>query len=117
MSSTPKTSLLALLALDAYMRGGTQDNGVLEAIELGERKTIGDWTVSQTSPALLPDSIKTGMVAVAYTNGADTVISYRGTDFVFKDGNGQFSWDFAADVAAGWLPSFETPPNLNTVGP
>ena len=83
MSSAPN-SMLALLALDAYMRGGTRDNGVLEAIELGERKTIGDWTVSETSPDLLPDSIKTGMVAVAYTNGADTVISYRGTDFDFS---------------------------------
>ena len=83
MASPTKNSILALLALDAYMRGKENGNGVLEAIE-NLSPIVGDRTVDKTSVEALPDSIKTGMVAVAYTNGADTVISYRGTDFDFS---------------------------------
>lgn len=74
MSNDPRADLIyAILSMDSYNRGyGTGING------LNESGKIGSYTIGEN--ANQDGWFKAGFYAIAYKNGADTVIAYRGTD-------------------------------------
>ena len=76
MSNDPKADLIyAILTMDSYNRGygfGITNLGAGSADKIGEYSIVQD--ISQTG------WFTAGFYAIAYRNGTDTVISYRGTD-------------------------------------
>jgi hypothetical protein len=80
MNNDPKADLIyAILAMDSYNRG--YGFGITNLLTSGK---IGNYTIDKDSSILLENGIRkdftAGFYAIAYRNGTDTVISYRGTD-------------------------------------
>ena len=77
MASDPKTDLIyAILAMDSYNRGyGTGIRGLLDTTT----SKIGNYTIYDSKRDA--QAFAAGFYAIAYKNGTDTVIAYRGTDF------------------------------------
>lgn len=76
MSNDPKADLIyAILTMDSYNRGygsGISDLGTGTTVRIGGFSIVQD--IAQTG------WFNAGFYAIAYKNGADTVIAYRGTD-------------------------------------
>jgi hypothetical protein len=94
---------LALLALDAYNRGGNPQLKYTTDAVLSD--TIGSATWIVASDDVLPESTAVGFSASQYSMGGKNVISYRGTDFPSSFSASQFL-ELAKDFGAGWLGSF-----------
>jgi hypothetical protein len=91
--------LLAILSLDAYMRGPEEKAAIRD---LGN--TVGEWQADKVASTELRGSSASGFEAVSYTSGNQTIISYRGTDFDFSSKEGFL--EFLKDISSGWLSSF-----------
>lgn len=105
--------LLALLALDSYNRHGTASKRKFSDDDGNELDSqIGTVQFNRSSdrmetpvngfsdPNFLGTSASlAGFSASEYSLGGETIISYRGTDF-------GLNWEFAKDLGAGWLSSF-----------
>jgi hypothetical protein len=79
MSNDPKTDLIyAILAMDSYNRG--YGSGIKDLAASGPTAKVGSWSIQTTATDELDGSFTAGFYAIAYSNGTDTVISYRGTD-------------------------------------
>ena len=77
MSNDPKADLIyAILAMDSYHRGYGRDISGLA--EDGNTAKIGAYSIVQNISQT--GWFNAGFYAIAYKNGDDTVISYRGTD-------------------------------------
>ena len=78
MSGDPVADLIyAILTMDSYNRG--YGGGIKDLPNSGN---IGVWEIlpdSESRPAIV-GGFDAGFYAIAYKNGADTVIAYRGTD-------------------------------------
>ena len=83
MANDPKADLIyAILSMDSYNRG--YGSGIRSLETDGESAKIGSYSIdahtdNRTNSAVNP-SFAAGFYAIAYRNGTDTVISYRGTD-------------------------------------
>jgi len=77
VANDPKTDLIyAILAMDSYNRG--YGSSVKDLAPLG---TIGGWSILTTAEVEYDqDARDAGFYAIAYKNGDDIVISFRGTD-------------------------------------
>ena len=103
MSDRPSQQnvLLALLAFDAYSRGVNPQLQYAGNKDLAQ--TIGSATWINVSDKLLSGATDAGFSASQYTlTSGETVISYRGTDFVTDT---LPLLETLKDVGAGWLSS------------
>ncbi|NKL67436.1 calcium-binding protein [Rhizobium leguminosarum] len=103
---TDKNVMVALLALDAYSRGENAQLANIDGSPLSER--IGNVQFVMSSDDMeMPGATIAGFNASAYqwTVGGttETVIAYRGTDFVTQDLS---IVETLKDVAFGWMSSF-----------
>lgn len=92
---------LSILAMDSYQRGYAP--GIKDVTD----NKIGAATIGRDSSVLVDESGKRldqpiGFFAQSYTWGADTVISYRGTDFDAANGGKILNSEFIKDFYAGW---------------
>ncbi len=99
MSNDPKADLIyAILAMDSYNRG--YGSGIKDLTESGK---IGSFTVGEN--ANQAGWFTAGFYAIAYKNGDDTVIAYRGTDnkgIMDSEQLGQSDPLFGYGLALGW---------------
>ncbi|MBB3137976.1 hypothetical protein FHS26_005744 [Rhizobium pisi] len=109
MTETPtdKNVMLALLSLDAYSRGDIPQVTRKDGSALPNR--IGNAEVAELSRNVLPATAAiSGFSATAYHwtvgGSTETVIAYRGTDFITNDG--WPSIETLKDIIAGWSSSF-----------
>jgi hypothetical protein len=88
MPNDPKADLIyAILAMDSYNRGygsGITNLLVPEFDTNGNPTStikIGNYSIArQSNTATTSTAFNAGFYAIAYKNGTETVISYRGTD-------------------------------------
>ena len=80
-----KDLFLSILSMDAYNRG--YGAGIAELG--GEGSQIGNATIGRDAEQLLSPGAaqSSGFYALSYTLGGETIISYRGTDSYFGDGD------------------------------
>lgn len=113
MAANKTDVLYALLALDAYNRSKNPSQIGISAKDGKEISSqIGNATWVNSSDRMqandpnspLAGSTTSGFSASYYTLGAETVISYRGTDFDFSSFAG--AYEFLKDFGTGWLTSF-----------
>jgi hypothetical protein len=83
MANDPKSDLIyAILTMDSYNRG--YGSGISDLNDSGPTARIGAYTIDSHTDdrqnAAINPSFAAGFYAIAYKNGDDIVISYRGTD-------------------------------------
>ena len=108
---------LSILAMDSYQRGYAPGIKGLETPTFGSdglattTVKIGNARITRDADDNAGLARAAGFYALSYTWGADTVISYRGTDFDFGAGGEQFKPDFFKGWSSftGWGTNAQYP--------